>query len=142
MLKEDQSYTKQGKGRKHKMRKKTQQHPHRSTSTHSQRGELNTYCGFNIGPCPLLPIIKFCAGAGKAQNNWRQIGGDPSGVDGAPKFSSNRECWEGVGELEDQIPVGFSGSACEMHLMSQTKASPILPHPSPSFPSHSSGSAG
>lgn len=63
----------------------------------------------------------------------------------APKFSSNRECWEGVGELLDlsytqqELKAGKnpSGSVRVMLLMSQTRASLILPssfpHPSPSF---------
>lgn len=149
MLKEDQSYTQQGEGRKPKI---PNQHPQRSTFTHSQRGAANTYPGFNFGPRPLLPKIKFCVGAGRAQNTWRQICGIYQEwvrqCRETPKFW---EFWEGVSELLDLSHTGAAAGAgsweksqlwvcfCDApHEPDQG----FFPHPSPSFPSLISGSAG
>lgn len=139
MLKEDQSFTKQDEGRKPKI---PNQHPRRSTFTHSQRGELNTYPGFNFGPCSLLPVIKFYVGAGRAQNNRRQMYGiHQEWVRQwleTPKFSSDRECWEGVGELLDLSHTGAVAGAgsWEKSCLCDAPHEPDqgFPHPSLSFP--------
>lgn len=117
----------------------------------------NTYLGFNVGPCPLLPIIKFCVGVGRAQRNWIPGLSSPQvcGLHqewmgqrkhmGTPQFSLSRECWEGMDVLQSLSYVGAvaqagswdktcgsggSRSVCMMRLTSQTKASHILPSPS------------
>lgn len=108
--------------------------------------------GFILGHAPK---IKVCVGTGRVQNNWRHICGIHQEwmwqCLEAPKFSSMLGMLgrEGVGELLDLSCTGAAAGAgsrekSQWVCVCDAPHEPDqgIPHPSPSFPSQSSGSAG